>query len=90
MKITAHAERTIEAKGISLDTVEAVWRDPDITYPSHRHPGQHKRIGLGIALCCEDGTGKVITVIVDQTNTPLRADQRDADALAWAQRNGMA
>lgn len=89
MKITAHANRTIEAKGISLDTVEAVWHNPEMTYPSHKHPGQHKRIGRGIVLCCEDGSGKVVTVFVNQTATPLRADQRDADAMAWAKKNGM-
>lgn len=89
MRLTAHAKSTMATKGISLATVEAVWRDPDMTYPSHRHPGQHKRVGQGIALCCEDGTGKVITVIVHQEFTPLRKDQRDADALAWARKNGM-
>lgn len=89
MKLTVHAKSTIATKGISLATVEAVWRDPEMTYPSHRHPGQHKRVGQGIALCCEDETGKVITVIIHQTNTPLRADQLDADALAWATKNGM-
>lgn len=88
--MTAHAERTIEAKGIPLDTVEAVWRDPSVTYPSRRHPGQHKRTGRGLCLACDDLTGRVITVFVDQENTPLRDDQRrDADALKWAKRNGL-
>jgi uncharacterized DUF497 family protein len=90
VNITTHAERTIESKGIALEDVEAVWHDPDLVYPSNRYPGQHKRIGRGIVLCCEDSTGKVITVFVNMTNTPLRPDQRrDADALAWAKKNGM-
>lgn len=90
MNLTAHAKSTIETKGISIEMVEAVWNCPDVTYPSHRYPGQHKRVGQGLALCCENATGKVVTVFVDRTETPLRADQTDADALAWAIQNGMA
>jgi hypothetical protein len=89
VKLTAHAERTIEAKGISLDLVVAVWENPSVTYPSNRHPGQHKRVGHGICLACDD-SGKVITVFVDRDTTPLRADQRrDVDAVKWAKRNGL-
>lgn len=91
MNITTHAERTIESKGIALEDVEAVWMEPELTYPSERYPGQHKRIGRGIVLCCEDSTGKVITVFAHMVDTPLRPDQRrDADARAWAKKNGIA
>lgn len=87
--ITAHAKSTVEAKGFSLDAVEAVWRDPDVRYPSSRYKGQHKRIGQGICLCCDDVTGKVITVFVNQVETDLRPDQtQDNDALNWAKRSG--
>jgi hypothetical protein len=86
--MTSHALRTVADKGINLDDVRAVWNDPDTTYPSHRHPGQHKRIGRGLCLACDDVTGKVITVFVDQVATPLRPDQaRDVDAVRWANRN---
>lgn len=83
---TAHATRTIEAKGFDLDMVEAVWRDPDMTYPSHKHPGQHKRIGQGIVLCCDDKTGRVITIFLNLVETDLRPDQTSADAQAWNRR----
>ena len=90
ISMTAHAVRTIEAKRIDLNDVRAVWENPDVQYPSHKHPGQHKRIGRGLCLACDDATGRVITVFVDQDVTSLRADQRrDKDALAWAKRNGM-
>ena len=86
--MTAHALRTVADKGINLDDVRAVWKDPDVQYPSNRHPGQHKRIGRGLCLACDDVTGKVITVFVDQVVTPLRPDQaRDVDAVRWANRN---
>lgn len=89
--MTAHAARTIAAKGFPLAAVQEVWRNPEVTYPSHRHPGQHKRIGNGICLCCDDRTGMVITVFVNETETALRPDQRkDQDAVRWARRNGMA
>jgi len=87
--MTAHAQRVAEAKGFDVAAVQAVWRDPQVTYPSHRHPGQHKRTGAGLCLACDDATGRVITVFVDQEFTPLRKDQKDRDALAWARKNGM-
>lgn len=89
--MTAHAQRVVEEKGFSSEDVQAVWRSPLVTYPSNRHPGQHKRIGGGLCLACDDVTGRVITVFVDQEITPLRADQkRDQDALKWARKNGLA
>lgn len=87
--MTAHAQRTAEAKGFDVDAIQAVWRDPQVTYPSHRHPGQHKRTGDGLCLACDDVTGRVITIFVDQEHTPLRKDQKDRDALAWARKNGI-
>jgi hypothetical protein len=87
--LTAHAVRTISAKGISPQTVREVWESPDVTYPSHRHPGQHKRVGKGLCLACDDQTGRIITVFVDRVETDLRPDQRrDADAVAWARKSG--
>lgn len=88
--MTAHAKRVCEAKGIDPEAVRAVWENPAVTYPSNRHKGQHKRTGRGLCLACDDVTGTVITVFVDQEHTPLRQDQRrDADAVEWARRNGM-
>lgn len=81
-QLTAHASKQIEAKGLTEELIQAVWEDPESTYPSHRHPGQHKRIGQGICLCCDD-TGKVITVFIHGVITALRPDQVDPDALAW-------
>lgn len=81
---TLHAIETAEAKGFDLEAVEAVWRDPDITYPSGRYKGQHKRLGSGLCLCCDDKTGRVITIFVDQIATALRPDQVDSDAIEWA------
>lgn len=84
---TAHAVATAEAKGFDLEAVEAVWRSPDITYPSNRYKGQHKRLGAGLCLCCDDKTGRVITIFVDQVETDLRPDQtQDNDAQAWHRR----
>lgn len=88
--MTAHAMRTIEAKGFDLNVVREVWANPDVRYPSHRHPGQHKRIGRGICLACDDQTGRIITVFVNHEMTALRSDQtQDRDAVAWANRNRM-
>lgn len=87
--MTAHATRTIESKGFPLSVVEAVWHNPDTTYPSFKHPGQHKRTGQGICLCCDDRTGKVITVFVNETMTALRSDQTSTDALQWARKNSV-
>lgn len=86
--MTAHAARTIESKGFPLSVVQAVWRDPDTTYPSYKHPGQHKRTGQGICLCCDDATGRVITVFINEVATPLRPDQTSTDARQWARKNG--
>lgn len=87
--MTTHARQVAEAKGFDVDAIQAVWRDPQVTYPSHRHPGQHKRTGGGLCLACDDVTGRVITIFVDQEHTPLRKDQKDRDALAWARKNGI-
>lgn len=88
--MTAHAQKVVEEKGFDMEAIQAVWANPAVTYPSHRHPGQHKRTGDGLCLACDDVTGKVITVFVDADITPLRADQRrDQDALKWAKRNGI-
>ena len=86
--MTAHAVRTIESKGFPLSVVQAVWQDPDTRYPSFKHPGQHKRTGQGVCLCCDDDTGRVITVFINETATDLRPDQTDADAVRWARKNG--
>lgn len=89
ISMTAHAVRTIEAKRIDLNDVRAVWESPDVQYPSHKHPGQHKRIGRGLCLACDDQTGRIITVFVDRVETDLRKDQRfDPQAVAWARKNG--
>jgi hypothetical protein len=89
--MTAHAQRVVEEKGFDPEAVQAVWESPLVTYPSGRHPGQHKRIGGGLCLACDDATGRVITVFVDQEITELRPDQkRDRDALKWARKNGLA
>jgi len=88
MKLTAHAQRVVEDKGFDPEAIRAVWENPAVTYPSHRHPGQHKRIGGGLCLACDDATGVVITVFVDHEVTPLRPDQVDAAARKWAKKNG--
>ena len=85
VEITAHAMRQIASKGFDLATVEAVWRNPDYTYPSHRYPDQHKRVGGGLCLCCDNSSGRIVTVFVNQTETDLRPDQRDRDAVRYGQ-----
>lgn len=86
--MTAHAQRVVTEKGFNLEDIQAVWEHPTVTYPSQKHPHQHKRVGRGLCLACEPD-GKVVTVFVDRETTPLRADQqRDREALKWARRNG--
>ncbi len=88
--MTRHAAATIESKGFSIEAVAEVWLRPDTRYPSFKHKGQHKRIGNGICLACDDTTGTIITVFVHQQATALRPDQRtDAAAVKWARKNGM-
>lgn len=87
--MSAHAAKQIAAKGFPMSAVAEVWHNPDTRYPSFRYPGQHKRIGNGICLCCDDVTGRIITVFVNQTATELRKDQTDADAKRWARVNGL-
>lgn len=55
---------------------------PDVIYPSRRHSGGSRHIGQGLAVVVEKDT--VITFYTHKDETPLRADQTDADALAHA------
>lgn len=52
-------------------------------------PASTSALGGGLCLACDDVTGRVITIFVDQEHTPLRKDQKDRDALAWARKNGI-
>lgn len=79
---TAHLVRQAKAKGFDLDTVLGVANNPLHTYPSQRAPHQRRHVGNGIAVVVDPTSRKAITAYLDQTDTALRPDQTDPDALA--------
>lgn len=72
---TVHSLRQIESKGFSRQDIIAVAQRPDISYESHRHPGQMKCIGRGLCVVVDPARAQIITVFLHMVDTDLRPDQ---------------
>lgn len=86
VRMSRHAATKVAEAGITATALSEAYNSPETTYASHRYPNQEKRIGNGLCLCVDKATGVVVTVFVHKTETDLRADQTDRDALRYGQR----
>ena len=79
-----HAKRQAETKGFSFEAVLEAANDPTVSYDNGRFPGQLRRIRDGIVAVCDPEKMIVITVYENVKETAPRGDQRDRDALRYA------
>lgn len=86
MRLTRHAALTADAKGFGQGKVLQAALYPQLTYPSRKVVGQVRHIRDGIVAIVDPATGTVVTCYAHKVETPLRADQQDADAQAHAAR----
>jgi len=73
--LSRHCLKQAQAKGFAPADILAAAHDPQVTYESHQHPGQWKFIRNGVVAVVDPAVHLVITVFVNGTVTPLRADQ---------------
>ena len=88
--LTRHASEQAVAKGFGVDAVLNAARSPQITYESMRVPGQYRHVSGRIVAVVDPVDRRVITVYENVTETDVRPDQTDADALAYGRgRSGL-
>lgn len=63
LRYVAHAERQIFRRGISMELIEEVATDPEVTYQSESNPNREVRVR-------SDGTRRIAVVI-----EPIGADE---------------
>ena len=85
-RLTRHAYEQARAKGFSTEAVLRAAQDPTVTYANGRFAGQMRHIRDGIVAIVDPTSGAVITVYANVTETALRPDQKDADALRYGAR----
>lgn len=73
--LTRHCVEQARAKGLDLAAIRAAAADPDVTYESHRHPGQYKHIKDGLCVVVDRDRAVIITVFLHHVRTALRPDQ---------------
>ena len=81
-----HARKQCATKGIAASAVLAGVARPQTTYPSRRVVGQYRYVTGEVVAVVDPATRTVVTVYLNTVETPLRADQTDADAQAHAAR----
>jgi hypothetical protein len=84
VNITAHAMSKIGNDTDLHSRVMAAALSPTVRYESRRNGGGFRHIRDGIVAVVDRGS--LITFYVDRVETPLRPDQKDADALAHARK----
>lgn len=85
-RITRHALAQAKAKGFAVQSVILAAAAPSVTYANGRYAGQMRHIRDGIVAVVDIRTRTIITVYANVTETALRADQTDADALRYGKR----
>lgn len=85
-RVTRHAEAQAEAKGFDMAAVIRAAVDPSITYANGRYAGQMRHIRDGIVAVVDVRSRTIVTVYANVTETALRADQTDADAVRYGTR----
>lgn len=81
-----HAAKQASMKGFDQSAVLAAANSPSHTYPNGRYPGQMRHVKDGIVAVVDPKRRQVVTVYQDQTETALRSDQRDLDAVSYGKR----
>lgn len=76
--LSVHCVRQAQEKGFDLSAIRAAAVDPDVTYESHRHPGQYKHIKDGLCVVVDRNKAVIITAFLHHVRTALRPDQVDA------------
>lgn len=85
-RVTRHAEAQAKAKGFDMTAVIRAAVSPSITYANGRYEGQMRHIRDGIVAVVDTRSRTIVTVYANVTETALRADQTDADALRYGKR----
>lgn len=73
--LSKHCVLQAREKGFSLEAIRAAAVDPDVTYESHRHPGQYKHIKDGLCVVVDHEKAVIITAFLHHVRTALRPDQ---------------
>jgi len=85
-RLGRHILEQAAAKGISLEALVAAVDKPITAYESFRYPGQRKHIRDGICVAVDIAEKSAVTVFIDKEYTEVREDQKDSDALKYAQK----
>lgn len=85
-RFSPHAQYQARKKGFHPLAILAAACDPEVTYPSRNHPGQHRHIRDGLCVVVEhpaegEAQGRIITMYVHCEETALRPDQIAAGAI---------
>ena len=83
---SVHAVKQAQAKGMDLAAVRDAAQDPTITYANGRYAGQMRHIKGSIVAVVDPAKQIVVTVYENMTETALRPDQTDRDAMAYGLR----
>lgn len=73
--LSKHCVEQAKAKGLPLEAIRAAAVDPEVTYESHRYPGQYKHIKDGLCVVVDRNRSIIITVFLHHVRTALRPDQ---------------
>lgn len=84
--LSGHAAQQATAKGWHPDDVLQAANDPHTTYANGRYEGQMRHIRGDIVAVVHPQSQKVVTVYQNVTETDLRPDQQDHDALRYGAR----
>lgn len=84
--LSGHAAQQATAKGWHPDEVLAAANDPQTTYANGRYEGQMRHIRGDIVAVVHPESKKVVTLYRNVTETDLRPDQQDHDALRYGAR----
>jgi hypothetical protein len=74
-RFTLHAQHVARAKRFHPLAMLDAANDPDVSYASHLHPGQHKHIKGDLCVVVDREKGMIITAFLNVVETPLRPDQ---------------
>lgn len=84
--LTRHAYAKVNGDVALARRVGKAANMPSVTYPNGRVPGQMRHIRDGMVAVVDPNSRKIITFYENIVETDIRPDQKDKDALTYAER----
>lgn len=86
-RLSFHAKKKAREQNIPEAAILASANHPTVTYENGRFPGQWRHVRDGLVATVDPEKQTIVTFYQNVVETPLRSDQTDAAALAYAQRD---